>query len=241
MNRLNWVISGLIACTLMLAACGPTEAENAPGDKDKPSQVEPIAGTTTSRVILSALAAERLGIQAEPVRAASTASPGAPHASATSTVIPATALVYDKNGGVWVYAAVPGTPTNAKGLPLTYVRHAVNVERIDGNVAVLKSGPAVGTEVATEGAEELLGTEYGVEGQQSYVGPTLAAVAYSFTTTAGTGSQQNVRGQQQRSANPKPSQLQTVQQRGVLVRNQRSSRQGSSDVASQQASASSTL
>nr|MDQ6900438.1 hypothetical protein [Candidatus Dormibacteraeota bacterium] len=87
MNRLNALIVGLIAGPLMLTACGPTQAENAPGDTDKPSRVEPIAGTTTSRVILSAVAAERLGIQAEPVRAASTASPGQAKSSATSTVV----------------------------------------------------------------------------------------------------------------------------------------------------------
>ncbi|MDQ6876920.1 MAG: hypothetical protein M3082_04330 [Candidatus Dormibacteraeota bacterium] len=241
MNRLNALIVGLIAGPLMLTACGPTQAENAPGDTDKPSRVEPIAGTTTSRVILSAVAAERLGIQAEPVRAASTASPGQAKSSATSTVVPAKALVYDKNGGVWVYAAVPGAPTNAKGLPLTYARNSVNVERIDGDIAVLKSGPIVGTQVVTEGAEELLGTEYGVEGQQSYAGPALAAVADWSSAPAAKGSRQNASSPQRRSGNQQPAQLQAVQARGALIRNQQGVQQGSSGVASQQASASSNL
>jgi hypothetical protein len=77
-------------------------------------------------------------------------------ASGHSSAVPAAALVYDKNGGTWVY-------TNSQ--PLTFVRERVTVARIEGDLAVLQSGPAPGTAVATVGAAELLGTEYGVEGQ----------------------------------------------------------------------------
>ena len=164
MNRLTWLAAGLIFGSLTFTACGLAEAGNAPGDKVPPSRVEPVAGTTTSRVILTALAAQRLGIKTEPVVAASASGAGA---GATSTVIPVGALIYDKDGGVWVYTAVPGTPTDANGLPLTFVRKPVTVARIDGTVATLQSGPAAGTQVVTEGGEELLGTEQNVEGQQA--------------------------------------------------------------------------
>lgn len=162
MNRLNWLAAGLILGSLAFTACGLPEAENVPGDKNPPSRVEPVAGTTTSVVVLTALAAQRLGIKTEPVAAASTAGAGA-----TNTVIPTDAVIYDKDGVAWVYTAVPGAPTDASGLPLTFVRKSVTVVQTDGNVTTVKSGPAVGTQVVTEGGAELLGTEQNVEGQQA--------------------------------------------------------------------------
>ena len=39
---------------------------------------------------------------------------------------------------------------------------AVTVDQLQGDTAYLSKGPAVGTLVVTVGAEELLGTEYGV-------------------------------------------------------------------------------
>jgi hypothetical protein len=48
---------------------------------------------------------------------------------------------------------------------LTYERQAVGIARIDGDTAVLRSGPAPGTRVVTVGAQELLGAELGVAGE----------------------------------------------------------------------------
>jgi hypothetical protein len=56
---------------------------------------------------------------------------------------------------VWVFTLVD---------PMTYIRQKVTVARISGNDAVLQSGPPPGTVVVTIGAVELLGAEYGVEG-----------------------------------------------------------------------------
>jgi hypothetical protein len=44
------------------------------------------------------------------------------------------------------------------------VRQRVGVARIDGDLAILGSGPAPGTAVVTVGVAELLGTELGVGG-----------------------------------------------------------------------------
>jgi hypothetical protein len=66
------------------------------------------------------------------------------------------ALVYDDSGDIWVYTVTR---------PLTYMRQRVAVARIEGDLAVLESGPAPGTAVVTVGVAELLGSEYGVEGQ----------------------------------------------------------------------------
>ncbi|TCD14192.1 hypothetical protein [Oricola cellulosilytica] len=69
------------------------------------------------------------------------------------TVAPYSALIYDKNGGTWVYVAET---------PDTFLRHKVDVEFIDGDSVYLLDGPPPGTKVVTVGAAELLGTEYKV-------------------------------------------------------------------------------
>ena len=43
--------------------------------------------------------------------------------------------------------------------PLTFMRHRITVQSITGAVALLSSGPPVGTKVATVGVAELYGTE----------------------------------------------------------------------------------
>jgi hypothetical protein len=68
-------------------------------------------------------------------------------------VIPYGAVIYDLHGETWVY-------TNPE--PLVFVRHAILVDYIEGDVAVLLEGPPAGTEVATVGVAELFGTEFGV-------------------------------------------------------------------------------
>jgi hypothetical protein len=68
-------------------------------------------------------------------------------------VIPYSAVIYDATGKTWAY-------TNPEAL--TFVRHGIDVEYIEGDLAVLKDGPAVGTPVVTAGAAELLGVEQGI-------------------------------------------------------------------------------
>ena len=141
-----WAATSLLAAGLCLAGCGSTSADEA--SHDSPAQVVPIAGTDRSRVVLSSSAASRLGIASVAVAAVAGTPP--------QLAIPASALIYDKNGKTWVY-----TVTQA----LNYQREPVTVLRVDGDRAVLSVGPAVGTNVVTVGAAELLGTEYGVPGQ----------------------------------------------------------------------------
>ena len=64
--------------------------------------------------------------------------------------VPYAALFYDTKGQGWVY-------TNPA--PLTYVRHKISIESIEGDVAVLTEGPASGTPVVTVGAMLLYGAE----------------------------------------------------------------------------------
>lgn len=65
-------------------------------------------------------------------------------------VVPYSAVLYDPQGKTWVYTSPE---------PLVFVRQPIVVDFIEGDRAVLKEGPAVGTEVVTAGAAELFGVE----------------------------------------------------------------------------------
>lgn len=129
-----------LATVALLAGCGPKPA--GAGDV-RPAILLPVPGSTTlHRVVLNALAVQRLGIATAPVAA-----------DARMLRIPATALIYDPSGRPWVYL-VPA--------PRTYLRHPVTVDRAEGDTVLLSSGPAAGTPVVDVGVAELLGAEYGV-------------------------------------------------------------------------------
>jgi hypothetical protein len=108
----------------------------------------PVKGSALPKVVLSAQAARRIGIETGQVRTAATRAVHDP------AVIPYAAIVYDAEGHAFAY-------TNPQ--PLTFVRAPVHVVRSVGPVAVVTGGPRPGTRVVTVGAQELLGVEYGVE------------------------------------------------------------------------------
>jgi hypothetical protein len=62
-------------------------------------------------------------------------------------------VLYDAKGATWVY-------TNPS--PLTFVRHAIHIDHIQGDLAVLSDGPPVGTALVIVGAAELFGAETGI-------------------------------------------------------------------------------
>lgn len=69
-----------------------------------------------------------------------------------ATVVPWSAVVFDVDGGSWVYEAAGQHK---------YVRRRVAVSHVAGELAVLTRGPATGVAVVTVGAAELFGTEFG--------------------------------------------------------------------------------
>lgn len=134
----------LALATAIAAACAPAGAK-APATQPAVS-IEKLASPAPNRITLSARAAERLGIQTAPVEAGTAAS---------QSVIPYAAVVYDPKGSTWAY-------TNPSSL--LFIRAAIAVDHVDGNRAILSSGPSVGTRVVTVGAPELYGAETGVGG-----------------------------------------------------------------------------
>jgi hypothetical protein len=116
----------------------------------EPAHVEHLEGTKLSRVTLTAKAAERLDIQTDQVRETEVLYSGE---TSKRMVVPYASVLYDPHGNTWVY-------TNPE--PLVFVRHHIDIDYIEGDLAVLSDGPASGTAVVTVGVAELYGTEFGM-------------------------------------------------------------------------------
>ncbi len=149
-RQLRAVCAGLvlIAAGVSLSACNQAAETSTGGyEADKPagpvSKVEPIKGTDVALVKFSALGAKKVGLQTAVIRR-----------DGEQEVMPYAALLYDGEGKAFAY-------TSPK--PLTFVRKEVTVERVDGDRVVLAEGPPAGTRVVTTGADEVYGTEFGVE------------------------------------------------------------------------------
>lgn len=141
----RWILAMVVLVT-PLAACSPAPA--GAGEREAAVTVEKIEGSDLSRLTLSERAAARLGVATAPVAEQQVGGQG-------RQVVPYSAVMYDKAGATWAY-------TNTEGR--TFVRAPITVDRIQGDVAILSDGPAVGTLVVTVGAAELWGVETGVGG-----------------------------------------------------------------------------
>jgi hypothetical protein len=144
MKRGNrWAMGVLVLVgALGLTACGggsDTTSESGP------YHIEEVSGSDHGRIVLTAKAAKRLEIRTAAVQAG----------EGDKTVIPYAAVLYEPDGKTYAYVSPK---------PLTFVREPIVVERIDGNQAVLTSGPELGTKVATVGVAELYGAESGIDG-----------------------------------------------------------------------------
>jgi hypothetical protein len=141
MKHINrWAILVLIIVGMQLSACAPASA---PEEEIKAVRLEPIAGTDFNRVILTEKAAERLDIQTSLVRDEEIG-------GTQRKVIPYAAVLYDPTGQAWAY-------TNPE--PLVFIRQAIVIDHIKGDMAVLSEGPDSGMAVVTVGATELFGSE----------------------------------------------------------------------------------
>lgn len=73
--------------------------------------------------------------------------------SAKRLTVPWSAIVFDIQGGTWVYENTQ---------PHVFSRRRVVLERVNAATAVLRRGPKAGTRVVSVGVAELYGTEFGV-------------------------------------------------------------------------------
>ncbi len=143
------LIAVTIAAGLPVAGCASAPAAGSPASEVAVSKVEPVAGSDVATVTLSSDAARRLGIQTGVVGVTVVA--GLPR-----KVVPYSAVLYDPTGKTYAYS-------NPRSLD--YVRVPLNVDVVDGDLAVLNDGPPAGTAVVTVGASELFGTEFEVGGE----------------------------------------------------------------------------
>jgi hypothetical protein len=135
----------LVFAGLPLAGCKEVEEESAAGYE--PSKVEPVKGAKEDdlvRIKFTKEGAARTGLKTERVRGAG-----------EHTVIPYAALIYNDEAKTFVY-------TSPK--PLSFVRAAVKVDRIEGSRVLLSEGPPAGTKIVTVGATEVYGTEIDMAG-----------------------------------------------------------------------------
>ena len=140
----TWMLLALIVAGLVLAACG--QAAPAAANKPKPVNIEKSGDTGFNRVVLTEKAAQRIAVQTTPVTEEQVN-------GAQRKVIPYAAVIYGLKGETWTY-------TNPN--PLTYVRQAIKVDRIDGDRVLLVDGPPAGTAVVTVGVAELYGADTGI-------------------------------------------------------------------------------
>lgn len=147
MNRyagLRWLLSAAVA---LVALAGCATAHTAAAKPKEQFVLEKAEGDLV-RLRLEPGVAQRLHLKVVPVAAL-----GAKGAAVGARALPYPALLYKPDGSTFVY-------TNPE--PDTYLHQAVEVERVDGDVAVISAGPETGTTVVTDGAAELMGMEFGV-------------------------------------------------------------------------------
>lgn len=138
----------LSLASVNLVSC--TEMRETDVDKETgPAQVEHVRGTDLSLVTLTEKAVERIDLRTTKVREQET-----PRSSGLRIVVPYSSLIYDPDGKTWIYVDA--------GQPRTFIRHPVEVDYIEGGIAILNQGPPVDTVVASVGVAELYGTEFHV-------------------------------------------------------------------------------
>ena len=132
----SFVMLMILVATFGLASCGPKSTTTT--EKINPSTLEEIEGSELMRVILTEKAAERIGVETVEVN---------------GTSVPYAAVIYDIEGGTWVY-------TNPS--PFTFLRAPIMIDRIDGDTAFLAERLETDAPVVTVGVMEIYGAETGV-------------------------------------------------------------------------------
>ena len=140
MRLAGLLVGAAVAATAGLAGCASSASSAA---QSPTSKLVTLPGTMTPSVVLTPLGAQRIGLETASV----SAGPGG------AVTFPYAALLYEPNGQTAVYVSA-GT--------LTYTRHFVKVDAINGGQVTVASGVTLGERVVTNGAEELLGVQNSV-------------------------------------------------------------------------------
>jgi hypothetical protein len=133
------MVAALVIAGLQLIACQRHQGAH---HVEHPAEVKKIEGSDLSTVTLTERAMQRLDVKTDQVRE-----------QGGKKMVPYSSLIYDPNGQTWVYTSHQ---------PRTFVRHKVDVDKIEGDTVVLNAGPPAGTVVASVAVAELYGTEFKV-------------------------------------------------------------------------------
>ena len=136
-RRTRWMVVGLVATGLALSGCA--EKSKSEASEDGPVKLVTVKGSDNPQVVLTARAAERIGIETAAIKE-----------EGGAKVAPYASVVYDSSGAAWA---------STRPKPLTFVRTPITVESITGETALLSAGPDSGTKVVTVGTAELFGSE----------------------------------------------------------------------------------
>jgi len=143
METINKFFVVLLALScIQILSCRSNQEKH---EVEHPAIVEDIEGSDLSKITLTERAAKRIGLQTAKVTEV--------NQSPKKLVVPYSSIIYDFNGQAWVYTS----PEER-----TFVRHKIDIDRIQGNNVFLNDGPAEGTVVATVGVAELYGAEFKV-------------------------------------------------------------------------------
>ena len=138
----RWMVAFLAMAALPLSGC---QKHSASHPSEHPSHVEHIDGSDVSRVTLTEKAIERIDLQTTKVIERAM--------SPVVKIVPYSSILYDPHGGTWVYTSPAAR---------TFVRHAIEIDRIEGDEVFLTDGPEVGTVIVTVAVAELYGSEFEV-------------------------------------------------------------------------------
>lgn len=148
-RRLDLTAAAGLVASLPLLLIGPIALIGC-GEEAATEKVEPYELTATdegiNRVTLTQRASDRLQLETAPVGNAAVD-------GRDLLTVPYAALIYDTEGGTWVYLQTES---------LTYTRVAVEVDHIEENTVYLTDAPDVGAEVAVTSVAELYGADTGV-------------------------------------------------------------------------------
>lgn len=132
----------LLVTGIALSGCTEVESDTVVGYE--PAHLQEIEGSELKRVTFTREGAARTDLRRAPVRR----SGGRP-------TVPYAALIYDGDGKTYVYVAEK---------PLSFIRAEVVVDHVEGERALLRDGPPVGSQVVTTGAAEVHGAELEIAG-----------------------------------------------------------------------------
>jgi hypothetical protein len=144
-HRSLWLAAGLLTVGLQFTACRLDVEQQ---ETEHAVEVEAIEGLDVNRITMTAKALERIDLRTDKVREQEMSRGASPR-----TVVPHSALIYDPKGQTWVYTSPE---------PRTFIKHRVDVDYVEGDLAVLNDGPPAGTVVVSRATAEVYGADSGV-------------------------------------------------------------------------------